>query len=87
MAELSTEQIIVGALLAIPPLESLEALREVSIGRIREILKCSAAEAITALDDFETRKLIESQITQGRELSDRQPVPRAKWFWGPSTNI
>jgi len=86
MAELSPDQIIVGALLAIPPADTLEALREESIGRIREILKCGTAGAITALDDLVSRKVIEAQITQGKELGDRQPAPRAKWFWGASTD-
>jgi hypothetical protein len=86
MAELSPDQLIVGALLALAPSESLEALREEGIGQIRKILKCTAAEATTALDELLARKLVEAQITQGGELPDRQPVPRAKWFWGPSTN-
>jgi hypothetical protein len=87
MAKLSPDQIIVGALIAISPTETLEDLREKSIGRIREILKCTPAEATSALDNFITRKLIEAEITQGGELPDRQPVARAKWFWAPSTNI
>jgi len=82
------EQQVINAVLAIGSFETEQSIRAEGNHAIRRVLNCSADEAQKILDDLQTSKLIEPDITRGGQLDARQPMPIACWRWSrPSRQI
>jgi hypothetical protein len=74
------ERRVIDALIELDPAERLESLVGESLGTIQHLCDCSAAEAQAILNDLQTNRLIETDITpRGGPVHDRIPVGRLRW--------